>query len=381
MKAKVKADRAAAKQVLQAPLVAAGLIAAAPSPAPSPAEAQEGTPAPSAPSESQPPEGDDASASATPPKEPAPDRTELLRSKPEVTDRFMQLMVPILVDVYAASVITPVRVKTLTGLLKAVSFLDAEGLNKVLAVSYSPFYSYYPVADQSIQCVPVASFASSILSSKDHPSLVIGALQLVELFLIKVPESYKPTFRREGVLHEIETLVQRTLTTSKSKEKEKDKDKDKESSESSTPDPPTAPVQSSSAHTIPGFKKLSSLALDPDDAITLRARVIRFKYLAGDEQRDGDKHFEALRRIVERISVRDATEKDLQKALRELADLFTSSHTSVSSFELLQTGVVDGLLQFTTDEDRTSKCFPHRIQRPFAEPAHSHNQTTKGNLP
>ncbi|KAG5222613.1 Ubiquitin fusion degradation protein [Salix suchowensis] len=353
MKAKVKADRAAAKQVLQAPLVAAGLIVAAPSPTPSPAEAQEGTPAPSAPSESQPPEADDASASATPPKEPAPDRTDLLRSKPEVTDRFMQLMVPILVDVYAASVITPVRVKTLTGLLKAVSFLDAEGLNKVLAVSYSPFYPYYPVADQSIQCVPVASFASSILSSKDHPSLVIGALQLVELFLIKVPESYKPTFRREGVLHEIETLVQRTLTTSKSKEKEKDKDKDKESSESSTPDPPPAPVQSSSAHTIPGFKKLSSLALDPDDAITLRARVIRFKYLTGDEQRDGDKHFEALRRIVERISVRDATEKDLQKALRELADLFTSSHTSVSSFELLQTGVVDGLLQFTTDEDRT----------------------------
>ncbi|KAF4593200.1 Ubiquitin fusion degradation protein 4 [Pleurotus pulmonarius] len=334
MKAKVKADRAAAKQALQAPLVAAGLIVAAPSPAPSAPEAQEGTPGPSAPSDSQPPEGDDASASTTPPKEPAPDRTELLRSKPEVTDRFMQLMVPILVDVYAASVITPVRVKTLTGLLKAVSFLDAEGLNKVLA------------------CVPVASFASSILSSKDHPSLVIGALQLVELFLIKVPESYKPTFRREGVLHEIETLVQRTLTTSKSKEK--DKDKDKESSESSTPDPPSASVQSSSAHTVPGFKKLSSLALDPDDAITLRARVIRFKYLAGDEQRDGDKHFDALRRIVERISVRDATEKDLQKALRELADLFTSSPTSVSSFELLQTGVVDGLLQFTADEDRTT---------------------------
>lgn len=158
MKAKVKADRAAAKQVLQAPLVAAGLIVAAPSPAPSPAEAQEGTPAPSAPSESQLPEGDDASASTTPLKEPALDRTELLRSKPEVTDRFMQLMVPILVDVYAASVITPVRVKTLTGLLKAVSFLDAEGLNKVLAVSSIQFYLYYSVTKTTCSVCPSGQF-------------------------------------------------------------------------------------------------------------------------------------------------------------------------------------------------------------------------------
>ncbi len=48
--------------------------------------------------------------------------------------RFIDLVVPILIDVYAASVITPVRVKTLTGLLKAVSFLDADGLKRVLTV-------------------------------------------------------------------------------------------------------------------------------------------------------------------------------------------------------------------------------------------------------
>jgi E3 ubiquitin-protein ligase TRIP12 len=52
----------------------------------------------------------------TPPKEPTVDRTELLWSKPALVGRFMQLMVPILVDVYAASVITPVRVKTQSSL-------------------------------------------------------------------------------------------------------------------------------------------------------------------------------------------------------------------------------------------------------------------------
>lgn len=72
-----------------------------------------------------------------PTKESAPDRTELLRSHPDVVNRFLHLMVPILVDVYAASVITPVRVKTLTGLLKAVSFLDGEELKEVFKVKYT----------------------------------------------------------------------------------------------------------------------------------------------------------------------------------------------------------------------------------------------------
>jgi E3 ubiquitin-protein ligase TRIP12 len=68
-------------------------------------------------------------------KESPPDRTDMLRGKPEVVGRFMQLTVPILVDVYAASVITTVRIKTLTGLLKAISYLEADEIKRVLIVS------------------------------------------------------------------------------------------------------------------------------------------------------------------------------------------------------------------------------------------------------
>lgn len=126
LKVKAKADKAAARAALQAPLVAAMLIAPAPPSSP-------------APDESQAPE---ASTSATTPN-PAAERTELLRSKTEVVGRFMQLMVPILIDVYAASVNTPVRVKTLTGLLKAASFLDADGLKQVLTVWVYLMYRYH----------------------------------------------------------------------------------------------------------------------------------------------------------------------------------------------------------------------------------------------
>ena len=180
---------------------------------------------------------------------------------------------------------------------------------------------------------------------------MIGALQLVDMLLTKAPTEYRPAFRREGVFHEIETLAVRTVTSPKSKDKDA----------SDVPSPAdsgilAAPASAaSSAAMIPGFKKLTSLSLEPDDAITLRARIIRFKHLAGNDQADSDNVFKTLRRLVERISANDVTEQTSSDALRELADLFASAHTSVSSFELLQSGVVDGLLQFATDQDRNGK--------------------------
>lgn len=198
--------------------------------------------------------------------------------------------------------------------------------------------------------MPVASFASSILSSKDHPSLVIGALQLVEMLLAKMPLLYKPTFRREGVFHEIETIAERPIASVKNKDKDKSKESSETPSSESGSVPPLPPPISGTS--VPGMKKLSSLSLEPEDAITLRARVIRFKYLAADTTEEDDNAFETLRCLVERISSPDGTEKELSEALRELAELFASPHTSVSSFELLQSGLVDGLLQFATVQSR-----------------------------
>ena len=63
------------------------------------------------------------------------------------------------------------------------------------------------ICSQVPHCVPVASFSSSILSSKDHPTLLIGALQLVELLLSKIPQEYRPAFRWEGAFHEVDLLT------------------------------------------------------------------------------------------------------------------------------------------------------------------------------
>jgi E3 ubiquitin-protein ligase TRIP12 len=237
------------------------------------------------------------------------------------------------VGVYAASVITTVRIKTLTGLLKAISYLEGDEIK------------------QDLTSVPVGSF-SSPRTNERWRSAIGGAAAS------KTPEEYRPVFRREGVFRKVELLANRTPISSKKKEAataEKEKEKDL-SDASSAPDlpPPPIPVSPALAAAIPGYNKISSLSLDPEDAVTLRARVIRVRYLTGKESADADNVFGMLRRLVERISDASAGE-EVGIALKELATLFTSAHTSVSSLELRQSGIIDGLLQFATDETQNNK--------------------------
>lgn len=351
VKARAKADRVAARQVAQTPALASTPAASTSAEAAtSVADVETSKSAPASEQTSQEAEEGIATANTTLTKETPPDRTELMRSKPLVVGRFVQILMPILIDVYAASVVTPIRVKTLTGLLKAVSFLDADAIRQVFLVSCILLafmsmknFNYHP------QFVPIASFASSILSSKDHPSLVIAALQLVDLLMGKVPHLYKPAFRREGVFYEIESIAERPLLSSRLKEKEKEKD----SAESA--EPMSLPAPTPSASTIPGYKRLNSLSLDPEDAITLRCRVVEFKFLTEDSDVSEEASFDHLRRLVDRLSSKLATEEEVTEALWDLAELFSSAHTSISSFELLQGGVVDALLAYAMEEGRTGK--------------------------
>ena len=81
---------------------------------------------------------------AAPTGESAIDRVELLRSNLHVANRFIRLVVPILVDVYAASVSPTLRIKSLTAILKAISFQEIGQLRKTLKVRFSA-----PVSSQS----------------------------------------------------------------------------------------------------------------------------------------------------------------------------------------------------------------------------------------
>lgn len=62
-------------------------------------------------------------------------RLALLKSHPKLVQEFMGALVPVLVDVYAASVSLRVRTKALTGLVKATAFASPEDLKATLTVS------------------------------------------------------------------------------------------------------------------------------------------------------------------------------------------------------------------------------------------------------
>lgn len=65
-------------------------------------------------------------------------RVNLFKAQPELVAKFIKAMVPVLVDVYAASVAARVRTKVLSGLTKAIAFADPDILLSSLKVSCTP---------------------------------------------------------------------------------------------------------------------------------------------------------------------------------------------------------------------------------------------------
>jgi len=165
---------------------------------------------------------------------------------------------------------------------------------------------------------------------------VTGALQLVELLLVKSPTVYKASLRKEGVLHEVSRIAVMELKA--------------------TVKPPPSPAEPSSSTTengdsIPPPKvKASSIPSDPQDAYIIRSRLIKIKYLTSATEGASNSSFDALKGQIITLEKGNATEDEIRKTLQEVAGKFSNPETGISSFELLKSGFVEGLLAFSTNE-------------------------------
>lgn len=272
----------------------------------------------------------------------SPERKLVLR-------RYFALLLPTLIDVYSASVSSQVRSKAVLGLLKMVQFCEEE-----------------PLAD-ILHNVPFAAFISAILSSPDGASaLTTNALQLVELLLVKMHDSYSYTFRREGVMHEISRLADAELLSpptagSRSKRSSPTRARDDllTSSSSFALAAPSATVPT-----------LSPTEKQAQDAITLRARHLRTTYGAADSE-PAIRAQSVLKRITTLVGNLDSltrekstgakaaakSEKEAKEALKEIAELFADEKTPLSSFEMIESGLVKGLLRFATEVGEGARAF------------------------
>lgn len=281
-------------------------------------------------------------------------RLALLKSQPELVSKFMRALVPVLVDVYAASVSLRVRTKALTGILKATAFAEPDDLQLTLT------------------SVPMSSFLGSIISAKDNASFVLSALQLVEVLVTKLPAVYLTSFLREGVVYEIESLSREELNSEKAAkakaEKESQTEGETEKTPVTKPDEPSTPVAGPSSSLtpsrpgeVPGVLAMlmgesaspstprKSSSMDPSDANIVRARIIGAKNLFvvdGNKQDEATLVMDELKKLVDRLCVPDADEGELRDALREIASHLSNVGQSLSSFELLKSGLVDGLLSY-----------------------------------
>ena len=112
------------------------------------------------------------------------EHTEHLRMTSDLT----RLLLPVLLEVYSTSAGPGVRHSCIQAFLRMIYHSSTELLLEVVSVS------------------GVSSQIAGMLSSGDL-KIIVGALQLSEILLQKMPEEFGVHFRREGVLHQIQKLT------------------------------------------------------------------------------------------------------------------------------------------------------------------------------
>jgi E3 ubiquitin-protein ligase TRIP12 len=127
-------------------------------------------------------------------KEAVEERRSLLVNCKNELKRFAMILFPTLTDAYSSTVNLHVRQKVLIAQLKMLHILEPS------------------LIEDALRTVPYASFLASILSQKDHPSLVSLALRCAELLFQRLENVYQHRFHREGVISEILKLSEGSLS-------------------------------------------------------------------------------------------------------------------------------------------------------------------------
>lgn len=121
-------------------------------------------------------------------------RLDLLSDCQDDVRRFAVILFPTLMHAYTSTVNLSVRQKVLTAQLKMLSNFDTT------------------ILEDALNGVTYASHLASILTQQENPTLVTFALQIAELLLKRLPSIYISQFYREGVMAEITKLAQRPLS-------------------------------------------------------------------------------------------------------------------------------------------------------------------------
>ncbi|KAG0125476.1 hypothetical protein HOY82DRAFT_616481 [Tuber indicum] len=292
--------------------------------------------------------------------DPDDKRRKMLENCKGEMKRFATVLLPTLTDAYSSTVNLSVRQKVLNAQLKMISNLDAD------------------ILKESLSSVQFASHLASILSQQDHPTLVLAALQAAELLLRRLPEIYQYHFYREGVISEISKLASKKdeqVTLEKEAAERGDIDRESEDSRDSEDRMSSSPVSSrssSSSRHVP-----ASTSTGMADWITEKAK----RFMEGHDKDENTETklkamtiMEELKSLATGLKSGDSTESLFER----LATYFDNDNSlsSISSFELLNSHIVEALLAVlgSSSDPRTidiRRAFLEVFMRSGAHPAAS----------
>ncbi|CAM0137538.1 unnamed protein product [Umbelopsis sp. WA50703] len=300
--------------------------------------------------------------------------TTLWTKQPHVAQRVCQVMVPTLFEVYSSTVNLQIRQLVLTTLLKIIHFTNNDVLEHVLV------------------SIPLASFIPGVLAQQEHSSLLISALQLAEILLIKLPQQYVNHFESEGVIYEIRRLASAAEDEQGPSTSSQDVSKPESSSAEATQEEPSSTERleseleaifadraldvsfTSGMRLFDRLKKgAASNAMGSQDKglgskdtrhwISITAQSFLDAYAEASKLDDGSlsagtEHLSVVAQCLQGTS-QTMTPKE---ALQEITARYKAG-TGISSFELMSTGLIDGLLHYlsnTGSEDSTLN-YHHRM--------------------
>lgn len=205
------------------------------------------------------------------------------------------------------------------------------------------------ILEEALNNVAFASYLASILSQQDNPTLVLAAIQASELLLRRLPEIYRYHFHREGVISEISKLAAKKepetekTQTAKDEAADDNDDRNSEASHGSDDHLTSSPVSSRSSSSS------THLPINPTTAMNswIATRAARFMEAHDKDESSTVKHkagniLEDLKALAEDMRMTD----DYFGVFERLVKHFESNNslTSISSFELLNSDIVDALL-------------------------------------
>jgi E3 ubiquitin-protein ligase TRIP12 len=257
--------------------------------------------------------------------------------------RFSKIIVPTLLDIYSSTIIFTIRHRVLNALVKIFIYLDRDSLRRILTE------------------VQLASFLAGMLSQQDHPMLTLAALRLSELLARKLPDVYRMHFQREGIIAEVTKLASETASSTANgtipasmeaqnlDTSEDDSEEDREESEDDM-ESPFAPQQTFVAG-----------APAPIEVIRKAAKTfLKYYHETGtSEDKAEETALRKLQSLGKRISstTDDATR---MKLFKDLARYFEGDLKSITTFELLESKVLNVLLDTLSNGE-----IPLNIQRDF----------------